>query len=251
MPGRSRASFATETVRRGDGAHHDGSETADGAAAIEQHVLRGGTRRGGVKLAHECAMAANHAVYEEAHDGARDQRRGRTGQPRIKHHHDSRAQHPGEEGRLTARAVGGLAESEYSNRHAQYGHRGPCSGLCETDAESRGEIARQPDHHAIITEVLHRAENDHADRVARLRCVRHQKVLRRFRGPVSGLRQRSESMPKPTPPPTAPIGVAVTSDVVRARLKPRPVPRHDGFDRLEGRHPTAAGLFVSGTQSLA
>ena len=53
--------------------HQQRSEAADGAAEIEQHVLRGGARLGRIELAHQRAIAAEHAVDEEAHHHAGEQ----------------------------------------------------------------------------------------------------------------------------------------------------------------------------------
>ena len=173
-------------MRRGDRTDDDRAEAADAAADIEQHVLRGGPRRRREELADQRAIAAEHAVDEEAHDRAADQQLHGIGQARIDHDHHGGADHVAEEGRAAADPVGDMAEGEDAERHAGDGHRGPQGRLGELEAEPRGEVVRQPDHHAVIAEILDRAEDDHAEAELGGLAVLDQQAQRRFLRPVLG-----------------------------------------------------------------
>src|SRR5215831_9596618 len=152
-----------EAVGGRKGTDHDWSQSADGAADVEQNVLGRCPRGRREQLAYQGAVPAEHAVDEEPHHGAAEEEMHRVGQTRVQHDGDGRSDHVTEEGRPAADSVGDMPEKEDAHRHAGDRHRGPDGRLREREIEAGGKIVRQPDHHAVVAKVLHRTENHQAE----------------------------------------------------------------------------------------
>ena len=101
------------------------------------------------------------------------------GELRIDQHHDEGAGLERQQRRPPPDLVGEHAEHPDAERHAADRHRGPQRRLRQAEAEPRRQIARQPDHHAVVAEVLHRAEDEHAEADLGGRGVLHQHAERR------------------------------------------------------------------------
>ena len=100
------------------------------------------------------------------------------GQPRIHHHHDRGAKHVAEERRPRPIRSASLPERIDADAHPENGHGGPHRRTASARiAEPRREVVRQPDHHAIIAEVLYAAEDHHAEADAR-RCAHRPPAIR-------------------------------------------------------------------------
>ena len=91
-----------------------------------------------------------------------------------------------EEDRSAAELVSELTEQPDAERHAEDGHGRPHRRAGERVAEPRRQIRRQPDHHAVVAEVLHRAEDEHAETdLGRLSVLDQQR--KRIAGALLGL----------------------------------------------------------------
>lgn len=81
-----------------------------------------------------------------------------------------------QEGRLAADAVGQVAKHADADHHADDRDRGPHGRTGQREAERPGQVCRQPDHDAVVAEILYRAQDDDADAGGRGPAVRHQQA---------------------------------------------------------------------------
>ncbi|MNY32339.1 hypothetical protein D3C86_1665470 [compost metagenome] len=82
---------------------------------------------------------------------------------RVDHDHNSGHEHVPEEGRTTTDPVCNVTKHKNAQCHPRNRHGRPDRRLCQCKAKPGSKIIREPDHHAVIAEILNRAENSHPD----------------------------------------------------------------------------------------
>jgi hypothetical protein len=93
---------------------------------------------------------------------ATDQQRERRAQLRIDEYHRDSTRLVEQKRGLAAEAVSGDAKQPDPDCHAEHRDGRPDAGAGQRVAERLRQVSWQPDHQAVVTEVLHRAENGDA-----------------------------------------------------------------------------------------
>src|SRR3974377_500654 len=146
-----------ERIARGHRANHEGTKPTDTATKIEKHILSCGARFGRIEFRQERAVTAEHAIDKYSHHDTDDEQCEWPRQRRENDHHDRSTRLEGEQRRPPPDRVGKIAEGKDAKGHAENCGRNPQSRMQGIVAEATPQIARQPDHQAVITEVLHTA----------------------------------------------------------------------------------------------
>lgn len=149
-------------------------KTADRTARIEDEILRRRARIRRIVFRKQRAVASHHAIAEEAEHRTAEEQEERRPQIDIHIHHSCRA-HVEEQVRfLTAETVREITEDINACDHTDDRDNHPSGHRLCRKAVLLQKDHRQPDHDAVIAEILHTRHDGERNRGHRLRRAGEQ-----------------------------------------------------------------------------